>query len=81
MFKSHLAGVHALKETPTAIGHRYSSSRFRQSVNYSRPLSRESNHEGNEMEQIRWQRKSLRFRPRFDPTSVQKLCAEALDEL
>lgn len=40
-----------------------------------------SNCSEGDMEQLRWARKSVNFRPRFDPTGIQKLCSEALAEL
>jgi hypothetical protein len=33
------------------------------------------------MDAIRERRRNIKFRPRFDPTSVQRLCNEALAEL
>lgn len=71
MVKNHLAGVRSLKESHSS----------RNSPSNSRPASRNSTHRDSGMEGIRRQRRTLIFRSRFDPTSVQKLCAEALAEL
>jgi hypothetical protein len=82
MVKSHLASVRELKETTNATTtNRYSFSGPRYTPSNNRPPSQTSLHAESEMEQIRRQRRSLSFRPRFDPTSVRKLCADALDEL
>jgi hypothetical protein len=81
MVKSHLAGVRELKDSPTPTTNRYSFTRPRYSTINIRPGSQASLHDEPIKEQVRWQRRSLSFRPRFDPTSVQKLCADALDEL
>jgi hypothetical protein len=34
-----------------------------------------------EKEKLRLKRKNMKWRPRFDPESVQKLCSDALAEL
>lgn len=81
MIKTHLEGVRNLKDSSTVFGHRYSLSHARSSTSNSRPVSRSSGHEDAEKDHVRWQRKSMSFRPRFDPTTVRKLCAEAINEL
>lgn len=82
MVKSHLASVRELKETPAPASNRYSFTRPRYATTTNgRPASQNSLHEEPRMDQTRGQRRSLSFRPRFDPTSVQKLCADALYEL
>lgn len=81
MLKGHLAGVRALKgTTPTYYR---SASYTRTSPFGSRRASRDFSVSqlDTEMERIRLQRKNMSFRPRFDPTSVRKLCADALDGL
>ncbi|PSN63425.1 hypothetical protein BS50DRAFT_112424 [Corynespora cassiicola Philippines] len=81
MVESHLASVRMLKESSAVLPGRYSSL-SRPSTASSRPISRESsaNHES-DMDRLRDSRKSMNFRPRFDPTSVRNLCSEALSEL
>lgn len=81
MVKSHLAGVRELKENGGVTNYRYSFSRSRGSSTNSRPASRDYAYDDFEMDRIRWNRKSMSFRPRFDPTSVRRLCNEALAEL
>jgi hypothetical protein len=75
MVKSHLAGVHSLKESHS------SPSQSRNSPANSRPASRNSMHNDIGMDSIRARRRTMTFRPRFNPSSVQKLCSEALAEL
>lgn len=82
MVQMHLASVRELKETSTLPSTRFSFSRSRSSTMSSRPASRNSsNLDESEMSRLRWTRKSINFRPRFDPASVRQLCNEALSEL
>lgn len=81
MMQSHLAGVRALKgTTPTYYR---SASYSRTSPFGSRRASRDFSISqlDTEMDRIRLQRKNMSFRPRFDPTGVRNLCADALDDL
>jgi hypothetical protein len=82
MIKLHLSNVVELKETTNAPTLRYTLTRSRSSTLSSRPISSQSSssHES-EVEGTRWPRKTLTFRPRFDPASVRKLCDEVLAEL
>ncbi|KAF2650175.1 hypothetical protein K491DRAFT_683211 [Lophiostoma macrostomum CBS 122681] len=82
LIKSHLADVRALTaSTDRPMHHRSSFTRSRTSTISSRPVSRDSTLSESSLDQTRWARKSMGFRPRFDPTSIQKLCSEALSEL
>jgi hypothetical protein len=80
MLYTHLRGVKHLKsETADPRG---SFARSRTSTWGSRPESRDSSGSNeSEQDQLRSIRKTLHFRPRFDPASVRKLCNEALAEL
>ncbi|KAJ4288165.1 hypothetical protein N0V90_012182 [Kalmusia sp. IMI 367209] len=80
MIHSHLHEVQQLKSASPAV--RFSFVRSRSSTTSSRPVSRDSSNSSNsDMEQLRWARKSVSFRPRFDPASIQNLCNEVLAEL
>jgi hypothetical protein len=81
MIKRHLASVRELRATTCLPMHRYSSSRSRGSSLNSRPVSYDYPLDDPEMDNVRWSRREIKFRARFDPTSVRKLCAEALAEL
>lgn len=84
MVQSHLASVRELKEASAVAGNRFSfSTRLRSSTVGSRPVSRDSVVHGDAagMENLRLSRRSIVFRPRFDSSSVQELCQEALAEL
>lgn len=82
MVRMHLTRVQELKADSVVPTVRFSFSRSRSSTSSSRPVSRDSsNYDASERNSLRWARKSVNFRPRFDPTSVQKLCTEALSEL
>ncbi|KAL1603669.1 hypothetical protein SLS60_005257 [Paraconiothyrium brasiliense] len=80
MLHTHLRGVKQLKSTLS--NPRMSFARSRTSTWSSRPESRDSSACSEyEMDQLRSMRKTLSFRPRFDPSNIQKLCNEALAEL
>ncbi|KAF2874962.1 hypothetical protein BDV95DRAFT_603740 [Massariosphaeria phaeospora] len=86
MVQMHLTNVRELKETPPAPIFRFSYSRSRSSTLSStlssRPVSRDSTNSSDaEVDQLRWSRRTVNFRPRFDPTSVRDLCSQALSEL
>lgn len=83
MVELHLASVRELKEAATTPTYRYSFSRLRSSTIPSRPVSRYSILQGDAagLESLRQSRRSMAFRPRFDPLGVQELCQEALSEL
>lgn len=81
MVKSHLASVRELKESPAPTSNRHSFTRARYPTANSRPPSQTSLHNEPGMDEVRGHRRRLSFRPRFDPSSVQKLCADVLDEL
>lgn len=82
MVRMHLDSVQELKEAAVAPSSRFSFSRSRSSTLSSRPGSRaSSNQDEPEMDRLRWARRSVNFRPRFDPSSVRQLCSEALAEL
>ncbi|KAF1975137.1 hypothetical protein BU23DRAFT_78691 [Bimuria novae-zelandiae CBS 107.79] len=77
MVQSHLHSVQQLRTAAPV-----SWLRSRSSTLSSRPDSRDSsNASEGEPDPLRAGRKSVNFRPRFDPTSIQKLCNEALSEL
>ncbi|KAL5373223.1 hypothetical protein PMIN06_006840 [Paraphaeosphaeria minitans] len=80
MLHAHLRSVKQMKsDIPTLRG---SFSRSRNSTWSSRPQSRDSTgSDESELDQLRSTRKNLNFRPRFDPTDIQRLCNEALAEL
>jgi hypothetical protein len=83
MIRSHLHEVRTQKLSAVVPSVRFSTSR--DSIISSRPTSRDlssrSSQYESEMESVRDARKRLTFRPRFDPTSVRKLCDETLHEL
>jgi hypothetical protein len=80
MLHTHLRGVKQLKSD--MAGPHNSFARSRISTWGSRPESRDSSGSNeSEQDQLRSIRKTLHFRPRFDPASVRKLCNEALAEL
>jgi hypothetical protein len=83
MVQLHLASVRELKDAVTIPTSRYSVTRLRSSTDPSRPGSQDSAFHGDPagMESLRQRRKCVAFRPRFDPSSVQALCQEALSEL
>ncbi|KAF2707602.1 hypothetical protein K504DRAFT_492271 [Pleomassaria siparia CBS 279.74] len=83
MIELHLASVRELNEAPMSPNLRLSFARSRSSMIGSRPVSRNSVLQGDAagMESLREHRKTMIFRPRFDPTSVRELCEEALSEL
>lgn len=81
MVKVHLASIRELKNRPVGPMRRFSVSRSRSSTMSSASEGRDSTHDDVELERTRWDRKSVSFRPRFDPTSVRKLCSDALNEL
>ncbi|KAF2013321.1 hypothetical protein BU24DRAFT_424334 [Aaosphaeria arxii CBS 175.79] len=80
MLKAHIASVRELKEVSTEPNARWSFYGQRNSIG-TRPTSMSANHDQATMEQIRQQRRSVCFRPRFDPMSVRMLCKDALSEL
>lgn len=80
MVRTHLAGVRQLQQSSTTQRFCFSPTRST-SPTASRPTSRASSHDGSSADQPRWRRGSLAVRPRFDPTSIRKLCDEALEEL
>ncbi|KAF2464038.1 uncharacterized protein BDR25DRAFT_381657 [Lindgomyces ingoldianus] len=81
MVETHLSSVRNLRDAPVPQSNRFSGSRSRGSSFNSRPASRDIIPDDAAMEKIRWGRKSMSFRPRFDPESVQALCRDALSEL
>ncbi|KAF2736604.1 hypothetical protein EJ04DRAFT_521820 [Polyplosphaeria fusca] len=81
MVKTHLAGVRDLRDNAHSPLGRYSFTRSRSSSTISRPVSRDCPLNAPEMDTVRWSRKTTSFRPRFDPTSVRKLCDDTLAEL
>ncbi|KAF2277423.1 uncharacterized protein EI97DRAFT_500385 [Westerdykella ornata] len=82
MVRTHLAGVRQLQQSSGNATQRSCLSRMRPaSPAASRPGTRASHHDNDSIDQPRWERKNLVFRPRFDPTSIRKLCDEALQEL
>jgi hypothetical protein len=83
MVQLHLASVRELKEAATTSTYRYSVSRLQSPTLPSRRGSRDLGLRGDPagMENLRQGRKSMAFRARFDPSSVQELCQEVLSEL
>ncbi|ORX99898.1 hypothetical protein BCR34DRAFT_122563 [Clohesyomyces aquaticus] len=81
MVESHLASVREFRDVPILPSNRFSGTRSRGSSLNTRPSSRDIMHDEAGMDKIRWERKSLGFRPRFDPQGVRQLCREALSEL
>ncbi|KAF1997576.1 hypothetical protein P154DRAFT_274829 [Amniculicola lignicola CBS 123094] len=81
MVETHLAAVRELKDACPAPSVRFAALPNSRPASFSMKSNRASVHDEAEKEIIRAQRRSMVFRPRFDPTSVQKLCEEVLSEL
>ncbi|KAF1840419.1 uncharacterized protein K460DRAFT_323047 [Cucurbitaria berberidis CBS 394.84] len=80
MMEGHLASVQELKEkTDVPVVHlTFPSPRLSRTISTPR-----TSHLFNDKdaEVVRQSRRAIKFRPRFDPTSVQRSCSEALAEL
>ena len=80
LVQAQLQSVRELRTAATPEG----GFRSRSSTLRSRPNSRGSSSTASEseseMEQIRWARRQVEWRPRFDPSGIRKLCSEALLE-
>jgi hypothetical protein len=82
MLRGHLAKVQELKENTRVPSVRFQCTSPMQSPTTSKARSSHLFEEDMDArESIRQSRKSVRFRPRFDPESVRRLCSEALAEL
>lgn len=80
MLHTHLRGVKELKSSSSTT--RTAFTRPRNLTMGSRPGSRHSSDSNeSEMDQLRCSRKNPKFRPRFDPSGIRKLCNEVLAEL
>tara|TARA_R110002003_G_scaffold126_41_gene11787 strand:+ start:8058 stop:8498 length:441 start_codon:yes stop_codon:yes gene_type:complete len=82
MLRGHLSSVQELKRKTSVPSVRFQFPSPRVSPTTSKPRSDHLfDDESAALDSIRRNRRSLTFRPRFDPSSVQRLCSEALAEL
>ncbi|KAF2025225.1 hypothetical protein EK21DRAFT_76931 [Setomelanomma holmii] len=82
MVRGHLANVLDMKRKTSVPSVRFNFPTPRASPAMSKPRSDHLfDDDSDALEVVRRNRRSLRFRPRFDPSSVQQLCNEALAEL
>ncbi|CAO2657049.1 Nn.00g058520.m01.CDS01 [Neocucurbitaria sp. VM-36] len=80
MLEAHLASVKLLKEKTGVPAVRFTFPSPPTSPTLSKPRNSHLFDEES-AEIVRQRRRTVRFRPRFDPTSVRLLCSEALAEL
>lgn len=80
MIENHIQSVRDLKEKSGAAPKRYSMTT--RPVSFSASKFRASQtFDDKDGDIVRETRRKMKFRPRFDPTSIQALCNEALEEL
>jgi hypothetical protein len=83
MVEGHITSVRTLKETTGVRGVRFAFPTPSPSPTKSQFKDPRSSYmlDDEEKEKLRLKRKNMKWRPRFDPESVQKLCSDALAEL
>jgi hypothetical protein len=84
MLEGHLAGVREQKAKTRVPSVRFAlpEPSAMKATGHVRSVSIQSvQNDEADMDAIRQNRRNMKFRPRFDPTSVRRLCNEALAEL